>query len=301
MLQEISQLTSDVSVLWRLLIAAVHISDSTPNRWDIISNFAFEHSAQKCSTRDVKLLLDNVEFLDKKAFATDTALMAGLISLKRSGGEPLGVVLISDNTACKQCDGKLLVRADRPSRVTIYTETMGTVPGTHFHKYCQNSRKGCSFAQHYSYSTNGEESETIYDEDWQMLPYFVSTHQTAFEMQLLKRLDADILIGQMTYNQSCDMYNYVHRYGVSCNVDKETARETDDDERYVLHTSHASISWVFTTNSVPCLLFDFTVHQELPLSSVTELDLTIENWKMLINFVCSVYTQGIHVPFHRRT
>lgn len=233
MWQEIGKVTSEVSVLRRLLFGAVHIPDSTPNRWDIISDFAFQHSTRKCASTDVKLLLENVEFLDREAFATDTVLASELLSVKRPNGEPLGVVLISPNTICKLCGGTLLTRVDRPSRVTIYSETMGTVPATHFYKYCQNSRKGCSFTQHYSYSTEGEGSESMYDEDWQTLPFFVSTHKTAFEMQFLKRLDAEILIGQITYNQSCDIYNYMHRYGASCEANEDTARGSEDNERYM--------------------------------------------------------------------
>ena len=32
-------------------------------------------------------------------------------------------------------------------------------------------------------------------------------------MDMLKRLDAEILIGQLSYKQRADIYNEVHRYG----------------------------------------------------------------------------------------
>ncbi len=224
MWQEVSKVTLEVSVLRRLTFAAVNVPDGTPNRWSIISEFAFQHSTQKCSITDVRILLENMEFLDNKAFATDSVLMRELHDVKGLKNQPLGVVLISPNTSCKICGGKLLIRADRPSSVTLYSETMGTVPATHFHKYCQNSKKGCQFIQHYGYYSKGGESESFYEDEWHTLPFFVSTCMTAFDTKFLERLDAEILIGQITYNQSCDIYNYMHKYGVSDKRDDHPER-----------------------------------------------------------------------------
>ena len=44
------------------------------------------------------------------------------------------------------------------------------------------------------------------------LPYFMSTRETAFEMAMLKQLDAEILIGQLSYKQKSKIYNVVHGY-----------------------------------------------------------------------------------------
>ena len=44
------------------------------------------------------------------------------------------------------------------------------------------------------------------------LSYFISSRETAFEMSMLTKLDADILIGVMSYKQSADIYNYIHGY-----------------------------------------------------------------------------------------
>ena len=120
-------------------------------------------------------------------------------------------MLISNNTICKLCDGKLLVRADRPSFLVGYT-SLGTVSITLFRKYCHKSSKGCSFTQHYRFHCIGEGTNVVYDEDWADLPYFVSTQKTAFETNLLKQFSAELLIGQVSYNQRCDIYNYVHGY-----------------------------------------------------------------------------------------
>ena len=55
---------------------------------------------------------------------------------------PLGIILVPPRTNCKLCGGKLLVRNDRGSHIMVYTESFGTVVGTHYHKFCQNFRKG---------------------------------------------------------------------------------------------------------------------------------------------------------------
>ena len=60
----------------------------------------------------------------------------------------LGVPLVPKPTKCDLCGGKLLLRGDRPCRLTLYTESLGTVPATHFHKYCHNYRKLCAFVQY---------------------------------------------------------------------------------------------------------------------------------------------------------
>ena len=72
---------------------------------DVIPGTVHEERAQlfDCSVK----LLDNIEFLDQKAFTTDTVLMKELLSVKRPHSESLGIVLISHNTECKLCGGKL--------------------------------------------------------------------------------------------------------------------------------------------------------------------------------------------------
>ena len=57
--------------------------------------------------------------------------------------QSLGIPLVPSQTQCVSCGGKLLLRNDQPSHLMLYTESMGTVLGTHFHKYCQNNHNGC--------------------------------------------------------------------------------------------------------------------------------------------------------------
>ena len=72
MWQDVSKVTLEVCILWRLLFASVYIPDGTPKCWGIISEFGFQPSTQKCSADNAKLLLEDMEFWDNEAFAIDT-------------------------------------------------------------------------------------------------------------------------------------------------------------------------------------------------------------------------------------
>lgn len=227
MWQEIGSVVPDASVLRRLLFAAMHVSKDCPKYWNIVTEFAFGSS--ECNKDDVRVLLDNLEFLDHKAFQTDKELLRELCSTEGYHRQPLGIVLISSNSTCRSCGGTLLVRADRPSFMTIYTDDMGTVHGTHFRKYCQNSRKKCHFTQHYGFHTEGDHGDMLYDPDWDSLPYFVSTAKTAFSLSFLDRFEAELLLGQVSFNQKSAIYNYYNNYE---QVKKKTSAESnssDDD------------------------------------------------------------------------
>jgi hypothetical protein len=75
-------------------------------------------------------------------------------------------------------------------------------------KYCR--RRGCSFQQHYGYHAQGNVGEMSYDKNWCTLPYFLSTRETAFSIDMLCRLDKEILIGQISYKQRADIFNEIH-------------------------------------------------------------------------------------------
>ena len=53
-------------------------------------------------------------------------------------------------------------------------------------------------------------TDITYNEDFQSLPYFLSTRETAFEMAMLKQLDVEILIGPLSYKQRSEIYNMLH-------------------------------------------------------------------------------------------
>ena len=127
-------------------------------------------------------------------------------------GHQLGVVLISPKQSCGLCGERLLVREDRPSYPVLYSDEIGTVTGTHFRKYCSKHWKGCSFTQHYGFHQTGNDSEMEYDGDFLALPYFLSTHMTSFQTKLLSTLSAEILLGQISYKQKSEIYNYTNGY-----------------------------------------------------------------------------------------
>lgn len=214
MFQEVARIVPDIAVLRRLIFASAYIPKEMPHYWEEVTAFAFNGVDKKPEPEGVKVLMENIELLDQKAFNTDTELLADLRTHDSIQNQPLGIVLISSNTICLQCGGNLLVRSDRPSSLTLYTDDMGTVPATQFRKYCQNYRKGCSFTQHYSYHSTSDDNDTeiIYDVNWADFPYFVSSNKTAFTTEFLKRFDAEILLGQVSYKQKSDIYNYYNKY-----------------------------------------------------------------------------------------
>ena len=63
----------------------------------------------------------------------------------------------------------------------------------------------------------GTDIKYMIDEDFQPLPYFLSTRETAFETAIPKQLDAEILIGQLSYKQRSEIYNVVHGYDKAMN------------------------------------------------------------------------------------
>lgn len=149
--------------------------------------------------------------MDNGALASDRELIEEIVMMKRVGSDAsLGIILISSKTKCITCGSKLYTRGGRTSNVTLYDDRLGTLPATHYTRYCR--RKGCSFQQHYGYYTQGDCSEVKYDNDWQKELYFMSSRETAFCLDMLRRLDKEVLIGQISYKQRAELYNDIHGY-----------------------------------------------------------------------------------------
>lgn len=232
MWQEIDSVVPDVRILRRLLFASVHITKECPCYWKIVCDFAYGFSCTEHEFENVRILLDNLEFLDSKAFQTDKELLEELYSFPEYHHQPLGVVLISSNNTCRSCSGKLLIRADRPSYLTVYTDDMGSVHGTHFRKYCQNNRKNCHYTQHYGFHTYGDNGDMIFDTDWDQQPYFMPTSKTAFSLQFLKKFEAELLLGQVSYLQKSTIYNYYNNYEqVKKGCSNGNMSDQDDDDQ----------------------------------------------------------------------
>ena len=214
MLEVIAKYIKDVSVLRRLLFAAVFLSPQLPQFWGLVVEFATlgKDSAKSISPDQARVFIENIQLLHAKAFDTDKDLFREILQMEIPAARPIGIPLISNNATCLLCGSNLLLRKDRSAPMVVYDNVRGTLPASHFHKYC--SRRTCNFTQYYGYYTaEGTGScMAIYNDDWHTLPYFVSSKETVFSMDMLKQLDAEILIGQLSYKQRADIYNHIHQY-----------------------------------------------------------------------------------------
>ena len=87
-----------------------------------------------------KVLLDNVKLLDNTALMKDCELTKQIMYVQCVSGKQTGVILVPEQYTCSGCGTALLLRSDRPSHLALYTETMGTLPCLHYHKYCPNRK-----------------------------------------------------------------------------------------------------------------------------------------------------------------
>lgn len=210
----LSILGKDASVLRRLEFAADFFPRSMPHYWDTVALFSLKtKEGRNCLTPEqAHQFVDNIKMIDEGAFTSDLGLTKEIATMTKAGADvPFGVVLISDKKNRRKCGPHLYVRANRTSSVTVNDDSLRTFPGTHYVKYCR--KRGCSsLQQHYGYYTEGSTGEMVFDENWSSLPYFMSTRETAISMKLLRMLDKEILIGQVSYKQRAEIYNDVHGY-----------------------------------------------------------------------------------------
>lgn len=213
LLKEVSEYVDNPSTLRKVIFASVNLPKDIPNYWRLVAEFAAHGSKDEAlHPPKMQALVENLQYLDKDAFVNDDNLMESLLQEKGSDGKSLGVVLISPLYKCQTCGADLMVKADRPSHLTLYSDAYGTVTALHYRKICKNTRKGiCNTVQHYGYYSTATGVIT-YDETWNKLPYFISSQETVLEMTILMKLDAEVLIGVMSYNQRADIYNYLHGY-----------------------------------------------------------------------------------------
>ena len=180
MLSWVSQNIKDASVFKRLEFAGRFLPGSMPAYSETLAAFSVMEKSRNSLTPDQALLLvENLKLVDDGVLRSDVELTKELVEMKRHGSDAyLGIVLISSKDSCRICGSRLYTRGDRGSKVTVYDDRLGTVPGTHYTKYCR--RQCCSFQQHYGYYTQGDSSEVKYDGDWSTAPYFMSTQETEF-------------------------------------------------------------------------------------------------------------------------
>ena len=210
MLELIVKYIKDVSVLRKLLFATAFLSPQIPEFWGLVIEFATagKSTASSLTPKQAKALAENIHLLNSSVFDSDEVLFRDILQLQFNPSQPLGIPLISENKTCKLCGSNLLTRKDRPARLVVYDSVRGTLPASHFLKYC--SWRICSFTQYYGYYTkdNDDTCKAIYDDDWQSAKYFISSKESIYN----GHLDAEIVIGQMSYKQRADIYNYLHQY-----------------------------------------------------------------------------------------
>lgn len=207
LLEELGDYLESPSVLRKILFATVNLPSDLPEYWKIVRHFGTCEADDKSVTpTKVQALVENLQYLDKDVFLSDKNLMELLMKEQGRDGKPIGIALISSHTQCQSCGGDLTVKADRPSHPTLYSDSFGTVTAVHYRKICKNMRRGlCNTIQYYGYCSK-ETGALIYDVNWREMPYFISSRETAFEMSMLIELDADILIGLMSYKQRADIH-----------------------------------------------------------------------------------------------
>lgn len=125
------------------------------------------------SANEIRVLMENIQEVDSEAFATDTELIQELMKFQFPKQKPLGLILVSSNQNCLLCNKHLLLRKDRPVPLVIYDDQLGSIPGSH--KYCS-----CGLTQYYGYYTISGSTDVLYNPEWEYLPYFVSSRETAF-------------------------------------------------------------------------------------------------------------------------
>ena len=171
-----SQLEKNASLQRRMVFATSYLPPDIPGYWSIVASFANQVVSRDSSVtpESAKVAMENMRVFYNEAFFSDAILTQQLIAMEYSvTKQPLGVLLVPLETKCSLCGGKLLLRADRPSLMTLYTDSMGTIPATHFHKFCHNYRKGCHYVQFYGYSKSGT-GTLRYNSNWKttLLPFF---------------------------------------------------------------------------------------------------------------------------------
>ena len=144
--------------------------------------------------------------VDPDSFISDVDLLEVLNHLSIPKGKPFVLVLISTK---KVYWTRCLLRKDRSAPVTVYDHSMGSIQGTHFHKHCTN--RNCHLIQHYGYYMTHPLTSHVHFGDWQDLPYFVSSWESVFSMELLHNVNAQILMGQMSFLQCAAIYNFFHK------------------------------------------------------------------------------------------
>ena len=187
MLTAFSKHIKDVSVLRRLLFVVSQLPHDLPDLWKVALEFLLKGR--------------KIRFVIQKP--PDKTLFFELIATPSC--KTLGVVLMPQMTHCLICGDTLQLRKDRTASVVIYDDSVGTIAGSHFHKICKNRSSG------YTHYTLKGSTRVYANEDWECLPYFVSSRETIFSKLTMQRFETEILLGQLSFKQFAEIYNQIHK------------------------------------------------------------------------------------------
>lgn len=153
---------------------------------------------------------------------------------------------------------------------------MDTVPTTLFRKYCSKSHRGCTLTQHFGfrYFNHHDTAKAVADSNWVRATLFCIYH-AGFAM----RFDAELLLGQVSYKQKSDIYNYYHKY--------ERTKKTLGTrffprfwqwQLWKLHVIIITIRHTWSEDKTQDLLSDISPHYKVYYLQILILA-HLENWK----------------------
>lgn len=93
--------SSDLSVLRRILFAAVHLPSDMPKYWETIAEFSSGRTT--ITPAQVKIFVENMQVLNQSAFSTDIEVQKELYTNNNISMKPVGIVLVSPKKKCIEC------------------------------------------------------------------------------------------------------------------------------------------------------------------------------------------------------
>ena len=70
----------------------------------------------------------------------------------------------------------------------------------------------------------------MYDVDWKRHKYFLSSQETGFEVSMLQRFDAELLIGIVSYKQKAEIYNVCNNYDIARKERKQQQKLVEESD-----------------------------------------------------------------------
>ena len=116
-LDEMLEHSSNLPLLRKILFAAVHLPSEMPKYWEAVAEFS--SGSKKVTASQARNFVENLQYLKQSAFVTDKQLLEELYFQKDASLRSAGLILISSRKLCTECGAHLLLKADRPSTVTV--------------------------------------------------------------------------------------------------------------------------------------------------------------------------------------